>query len=366
MQYIAGITIAIFLSLLLIIKRKSKADYVLMCWLITLALHIGLYYIDQSGSIEQYSFLTGFSIPFPLLHGPFLFTYTSLLLRPDRKVASYWLHFLPFVLVNVALIQFYSLPASEKLYIFANDGVGYESLVMVNAILILLSGIIYFTISYLLINKHKKSIKDNLSRIEGKTLDWLRFLTIGLGVIWLCVLIGNNDLIFSGVVVFVTLIGIFGVKQNNIFSQGQLVMDDTQAKAKVAKYEKSGLGVEHKVTLIESLDQLIKNEKPFLNPELSLNDLAQKIDTQQNYLSQVLNEHFEMTFYDFINLKRVDEFCAKVNNNELKNYKLVEIAYECGFNSKSAFNRNFKRFIGKTPSEYIKNVSSGGMIPQDD
>lgn len=369
MQYIAGITIAIFLIFLLVFKRKNKADWVLLCWLLALTIHTGLYYLDTSATIERYSFLAGLSIPFPLLHGPFLYTYTSLLLNPNARINSYRTHFIPFLLVNFILIPFYSLPANDKLYIFQNDGVGYEIFVLINAIFIFLSGVIYFAVSYMLISQHKKSIKNNLSQIEGKTLNWLRFLTFGIGIIWLFVFSGNNDLIFSGVVLFIILIGIFGIRQNNIFSNTQLASDQNQLLSKNVKYEKSGLDNERKADLIKRLEQLIINEKPFLNPELSLNELSQKIDTQQNYLSQILNEHFEMNFYDFINSKRVDEFCAKINNNELGHYKLIEIANECGFNSKSAFNRNFKRFTGKTPSEYKKmaqNVSSGKITPQLD
>lgn len=369
MQYIAGITIAIFLIFLLVFKRKNKADWVLVCWLLTLTIHTGLYYLDTSATIDSYSFLIGLSIPFPLLHGPFLYIYASLLLNPNTSISSYWKHFIPYLLVNLTLIPFYSLPASDKLYIFQNDGVGYETFVLVNTILIFLSGVIYFAVSYKLLSKHKKSSKNNLSQIEENNLNWLRFLTIGMGIIWLFVFYGNNELIFSGVALFIILIGLVGIRQNTIFSNIQVVIDKNQLLSKNVKYEKSGLDNKRKAALVKRLEQLILNEKPFLNPELSLKELSQKIDTQQNYLSQILNEHFGMNFYDFINSKRVDEFCAKINNNELQHYKLIEIATACGFNSKSAFNRNFKRFTGKTPSEYKKvaqDGASGKITPQLD
>jgi AraC-like DNA-binding protein len=354
MQYIVGITIAIFLVFLLIVKRKNKADWVLMYWLITLSMHIGFYYLDTSAMIEKYSFLAGFSIPFPLLHGPFLYVYTSLLLNPNGKINNHWLHFLPFILLNLTLIPFYSLPPSKRLFIFQNNGLGYETFVFINAILIFSSGVIYFSTSFFAIQKYRKNIKCNFSHNEGKTLDWLQFLTLGIGIIWFFVFIGNNDFIFSGLVLFIILIGIFGVRQNNIFSNEPYIIDRAPFPAKDEKYEKSGLNKDDKTEIIKRLEQLIENEKPYLNPKLSLNELAGEIDTQPNYLSQILNEHFEMNFYDFVNSKRVDEFCRKLRNNELMHYKLIEIAYECGFNSKSAFNRNFKRFIGKTPSEYKK------------
>lgn len=357
MQYISGITISIFLVLLLLVKRKNNAELLLMYWLLALAIHIGLYYLDTNDEIGNYSFLIGLSIPFPILHGPFLYSYTSLLLNPKRKISNYWFHFLPFVFLNLFLIPFYSLSAKEKLYVFQNEGVGYEMFVVVNFALIFLSGIIYVTFSYLLIQKHKNNIKHKLSQIEGKTLDWLRFLIIGMGVIWLFVFIGNNDLIFSATALFVILIGILGIRQNSIFTNLQSTDIAEQAPLDFEKYKKSGLSLEKKVDLVKRLELLIQVEKPFLNHELSLNELAKKIDIQPNYLSQVLNENFELNFYDFINSKRIDEFCDRLKQKEFEHYKIVEIAYECGFNSKSAFNRNFKKFKGITPSKYKKELS---------
>lgn len=295
-------------------------------------------------------------MPFPLLHGPFLFIYTSLLLHPNKKISRYWPHFVPFVVLHLLLLPFYSLPTNEKLFVFQNNGVGYEQFVIVNAILIFLSGIAYFTISYVLIYRHKKQIKHSLSQIEGKTLDWLRLLSFGIGAVWLFIIVGDNDLIFSGVVLFIVLIGIFGIRQNNVFSNFPSEDQKTTSRSKESKYEKSGLSNEKKASILKMLEQLIKNDKPYLNPELSLTELAELINTQANYLSQVLNEHFELNFYDFINSKRIEEFCGRIKSNAFKNYKLMEIAYDCGFNSKSAFNRNFKRIKGKTPSEYQKEV----------
>lgn len=367
MQYTTGITISIFLVCLLIFKKKNRADWVLMCWLIILALHTWLYYLDYSNTIGSFSFLIGLNIPFPLLHGPFLFIYASKLIHSKTKVSKLLLHFLPFIIINIMLIPFYKLSPTEKLYIFQNNGIGYETFVIINTILIFLSGVIYPSMCSFLIQKHRKNIKQNLSQIEGKTLNWLQFLTLGLGLIWILVFIGNNDLIFSGVVLFIILIGIFGVLQNNIFSNETYVTNTRAKSTKDIKYEKSGLNDVDKKSLIIKLEEIIEHEKSHLNPELSLKQLADKIDTHPNYLSQILNEHFQMTFYDYINSKRVEEFCLKMKNNELKNYKLIEIAYECGFNSKSAFNRNFKRFKGKTPTEYkneLQNVSSEKMIPK--
>lgn len=356
MHYLAGTFIAIFLILLLATKRKGQADWVLMGWLTVLSIHTALYYLDVTDQIKNYGHLAGVSIPFPLLHGPLLFLYTTLLIDPLKNAWRYWWHFAPFLIINLALLPFYQLPVVQKVYIFENEGVGYESFVFINSILILLSGLTYATICLVMIRKHKASIKNKLSSIEGKTLDWLLFLTLGLGIIWLLVAIGMNDLIFSGVVLFIILIGIFGIRQHSIFSNQPNDNTDDPLNLTTKKYEKSGLNDQNKIELVRRLEQLITEDKPFLEPELSLDELARRVHAQPNYLSQVLNEHFQLNFYDFINSKRVDEFCLKMNDPRFSHYKLVEIAYQSGFNSKSSFNRNFQRFKKTTPSDYKRHL----------
>ena len=92
--------------------------------------------------------------------------------------------------------------------------------------------------------------------------------------------------------------------------------------------------------------------KPYLNPDLTLLQLASEINITPHLLSQIINDHFELNFFDYINQYRVQEFKAAVTDPKNKNYSLLGIAFECGFNSKSAFNRMFKKSTGLTPSQF--------------
>ena len=111
MIFIFGISISLFLMVLLFFKKeKSKADKVLIFWLFVIAVHQSLFYLDYSNEILSYGFLIGLIIPFPYLHGPFLYIYTSLLTKPLNKSNRHnWIHFVPFVSVNIYLIKFYFL-----------------------------------------------------------------------------------------------------------------------------------------------------------------------------------------------------------------------------------------------------------------
>ena len=95
-------------------------------------------------------------------------------------------------------------------------------------------------------------------------------------------------------------------------------------------------------------------EKPYLDADLSLPELANRLAIPSHHLSRVINEQFEANFFDFINQYRIEEVKVRIDNPEYQNLSLLGIAFECGFNTKSAFNRVFKKMTGFTPSEYRK------------
>ena len=83
-------------------------------------------------------------------------------------------------------------------------------------------------------------------------------------------------------------------------------------------------------------------------------DLSKKLRVHYNILSRVINEKFHLGYNDFINKYRIDEAKLKLSDPEQKNRTILEILYDCGFNSKSVFNTTFKKFTGKTPSAFRK------------
>jgi AraC-like DNA-binding protein len=100
--------------------------------------------------------------------------------------------------------------------------------------------------------------------------------------------------------------------------------------------------------------QLMEQERLYLNPELTLSDFAQRLHTHSKLVSSVINEGFHKNFNDFVNDYRVTLFKEKVNDPNLKHLTLLAIAFECGFNSKSTFNRAVKRATGEMPSAFVQ------------
>jgi AraC-like DNA-binding protein len=118
------------------------------------------------------------------------------------------------------------------------------------------------------------------------------------------------------------------------------------------KYKSSPLAEKDAKLILKKLDQFMQKDKPFLDPSITVKQLAEKLTISDRILSQIINEYMKQNFYDFINNYRIN-FAKKLLNNPVDDKMTVlEILYEAGFNSKSAFNVAFKKETGVTPSQF--------------
>ena len=381
MFYTVGIIISFFLCLLLLGKKhKTAADYLLSFWLCWIGVHLGFYYLALSEKIYEFPFLLGLSIPMPLGHPPLLFLYTAALCR-GQLPRYWWGHFVPVVASYLYLIPFLLLPAEQKIWVFQNKGAGYEGFMLLMNLAINVSGVAYTIFSYRLLQKHRRIISDLFSNEEKINLRWLQNLIYGLAGIWIAVLVGNDAVVFGAAVVFVLFIGYFGIRQVGIFTNqpalqiaqsnydqpagGQTDLTpipyfsektdpDTPPPTDKKKYEKSGLTAGAAEALHRRLQDLMHTEQLFKESELLLTDLAERLDTHPNYLSQIINEKEGKNFYDYVNSMRIEAFLKMAADPKSSHFTLLALALECGFNSKSAFNRCFKKVTGQSPSEFLR------------
>jgi len=366
MLYLTGIIITFFLVVVLASKRnKTEADKILALWLFFTGFHLFLFYLHYKNDYSDFPFLLGLELPMPLVQGPFLFLYTSALTNQNRYKKFNLLHFIPFLAAILVLIPFYNLSFEEKAAVFKNKGKGYETLISILYAAIVFSGIIYPLLSLQKLIKHRKNINNQFSHTERINLTWLRYLIIGSGIIWLVIIFSDDQYIFSVVVFYLIFIGYFGVKQVGIFTNQPLSENnhsetstlesvDTENTSEKIKYEKSGLTSSELMVIHQRLTQLMKDEKLYKNADLTLTELAQRISVHPNTLSQVINSAEQKNFYDYINFQRVEEFKKTIRLPENQKFTFLSVALECGFNSKTAFNRNFKKATGVSPSEYLK------------
>lgn len=106
----------------------------------------------------------------------------------------------------------------------------------------------------------------------------------------------------------------------------------------------------------DALLAYMENERPYLDPDLSLTDLARRLKTNASVLSQVINAGTGKNFNDFVNQYRVDDFKRQALDPANGHLSLLGIALESGFNSKATFNRAFKKLSGQSPREFVESV----------
>lgn len=374
MFHITGIVISLFLALLLFTKKgKSTADYILALWLVLISFHLLCYYLLVSGTYPEFPWLLGLEIPLPLVHGPFLYGYVAALVNPGNK-KSYWLvHLIPAGIAYLLLSGFYIQSPAHKIYTYQHHGIGYEKITAIIRFPIIPSGIIYVVLSLILLKRHSINISRQFSYSEKINLNWLVCLTIGISTIWLSIIFGNDTSTFVLVDLFILFIGYFGIKQVGIFTNRRTEnlladaaaleapgeapatdRDDPVTYEEKVKYKKTAIGDELMSHIHQGLTQMMQTEKPFKNPELSLDELASRLKVSSNTLSQVINSVEQRNFYDYINDFRVKEFQRIVVLPENNQFTLLSLAFEVGFNSKTSFNRNFKKATGLSPREFCR------------
>ena len=317
----------------LIRKKKHISDYYLTIWLLVLSAFMFCKLEDSQLFVITEKILSA-------LHGIILFLYIKSLTSQSRFLLKDLLHLTPFVLI-VFPVFFISG------YVFT---IAYQ-------LLSLVLFFIYIALSAYMVFKYKRSIKEIYSTVKDSETSWLNILIYG-GVFFVTNYI--LELLFSAypaeiieyiaLFIFMNIVGIKGVFRTMNFVKPPLKIEDN-AVSKVS-YSNYGLKQTEAEKLSERLNEYMKNEKPYLNPSLSLKDFAKAMNTYPHYITQVLNTVLNQNFYDFVNEYRIEEAERQLTAPSKSKFTILSIAFDCGFNSKATFNRVFKEKKGVTPTKY--------------
>jgi len=364
-----GIFISLFQFVLLLNKKtKSLPDKILAVWMIVISVHLTSYYLYYLGYWDKYPHLVGTTVPFPLLYGPILYLYTLYSLKNDTQIIKKdFLHFTPVILSYLYMFKFYFFySVDEKRLVDIGEINDFDIFTNLLLLAFIISGISYSVLSYQLLNKYKQLIDNNFSNTELMNLNWLKSFIWGVGLIFLTVIIiiisrdfigleygFNPDYIFYSLLVFAILIlGYFGIRHQNIFVDN-VIIEVNEIKG---EYKKSGLKEDIASIKYNSLLELMAEQKPYLEPKLTLNTLANLLAISPNHLSQIINQYEQQNFNDFINRYRIEEFIKRASENN--NFSFLVHALDSGFNSKSTFNSVFKKQKGVTPSQFMSNYNN--------
>ncbi|MEL7342438.1 MAG: helix-turn-helix domain-containing protein, partial [Bacteroidota bacterium] len=131
----------------------------------------------------------------------------------------------------------------------------------------------------------------------------------------------------------------------------------------VEKYKDSSLSAKEMTRYKGRLRAAMEEEEVFMNPELTLGELSDIVQTNTHTLSRVINEGYGKSFYDFINEYRVKAFAKLALDDTNKQETFLALALRVGFNSKTTFNRAFKKVTGTTPRSYLKEQREKEAVP---
>lgn len=370
MEYtlIYGIFMSLLLTALLLTKRgRNDADTLLSIYLTISAVSLAFAYLEILNRERGYNFpfLINSSVPFILLLGPALWLYVKRLITPDfRYKMVHLLLLVPFIFAFVLLfLNSYSADDNIKIASDRNESFLQEPLFLIIASMIAISNIGYTSWGLSLIATHRKRIKSYFSQTEKIDLRWLKFLLIWALICYSCIsalyiidsfvnIFSYNTLQTIGYTiasVFVIILGFYGLRQGELFSgpTREYIINRPQEIGK-----NSEPIVKEEEEFINRLLSFMKESKPYLNPEITLGILSSQMKVSADYLSRIINTRLNMNFFDFIAHYRVEEFKLMCKDPSKRNYTLISLAYDCGFNSKATFNRVFKKSTGVTPSEY--------------
>jgi AraC-like DNA-binding protein len=144
------------------------------------------------------------------------------------------------------------------------------------------------------------------------------------------------------------LFGHIGIYKFSILKERNIIRKFLLLESKPVHYPKDKSG--YRADLI----RIIEEEKGYLNPSFSLKTLSKDLGISQSHLSRIFKTEFDTSFTTYINSLRISNAKTFLSNSDFSNYTLVAIGLEAGFNSKTTFNTTFKKYTGKTPSEYRK------------
>lgn len=347
-----------FISFFLFISNKGRktSNFLLAFFFLSLASGLLDYYFLISGYYDGNTQYALFLNSLVIFHAPLLLLYTqSLTTKKFHLKLIHLLHVLPFIIAFTLLIIFYYNQSSERQKFVLEDVKKGKEL---STILISVFGFIY-ELTYLVVIKikirnYREEIVEHFSNIDKINLNWLNFL-VNVFIISVLASAFSNVLRHSQIIqmdqgaIVIGLIGLLffivsvllkGLHQNEIFlGAGQSLVE--------GKYSSK-----ENDDMLQKLKYHLKNEKPYLNPDLTLNELAAQLQISSRQLSTLINSELGKSFFDLINSYRIEE--AKNILQESKDSKLtvLEVMYQVGFNSKSSFNTAFKKYTGKTPSSF--------------
>lgn len=365
--------IGIFISLILQSqKNKDKIPNVLIALFVffhsILIADLGLFSSNFRFQMSNSLFV---STTFSFLYGPLLYFYFKKTTTNYKFKVLDMLHLIPSVILLIYILPYYLLSPDEKLHLMLNMNKylipGGRFIFVSKAVSLSIYALLVFRIykkqsSLLEQRQDLKKWQNRISTIfSAYAISYVIYGLSVLRIIELPFLVYLQGVILSSLVLYVayrafTRPALFlsisdepNIETKNLKEiQNRILQNNSQQD----KYLKSGLTANYSLELKESLLYLLNDRKLFKTNNLTLEKLSIELETNRHNTSQVINEHFNMNFFELINKYRIEEAKLILEGDFGSNRNIIDVAYEVGFNNKVTFNKSFKKETGLTPSQY--------------
>ncbi len=359
MQIIAwiGVSQAFFAAILMLSKKEnSVSDKVLFLWLVLLALDFlscGLDYELFQKPLLSSSFL---------LFNPALYLYIKSLTNKNFKFDFYQiLHLIPYLTFKI-IAYILKEPFSMNTFFNVDENLVYRILFGAATTL---SCVVYSILSLSIVHRHRMKLQNEQSNINSNdNLSWVLFVSIFYVVYCIVAFIialfayftksyplSPHIYNYSLLLFLIYVLSFYGLYQHRLSPQ---ILEEEPAKT---PYKNSSLSNELKQQIKEKIEKLIVGEKLYLNSDLNMDMLANKLNIPKYQITEVLNTVIGQSFFQFVNFHRVEEV-KKMLADKKNLYSIEAIGYECGFSSKSSFYTVFKNLTGQTPVSYRNSIQN--------
>ncbi|MBW1294901.1 helix-turn-helix domain-containing protein [Aquimarina litoralis] len=356
--------IGFFVSIVLNLRKKSdKVANLLMSSFVLLHSFFILHVCSLLTNYHYYyPHILYISTPFSFVYGPLIYFYFKRVIQKYSFKIYDLLHLVPtMLLILFILLPVYLQSSEEKLSMLLYGVIPNETLIIVTK---LVSLIVY---GILVLKIYLNSItKDH--KVSRTKFVWQRNMVVFCSAYILIYSVYGFLIIYDirfgflynmqvGLMASLILyVSYTAFVQPSIFGSLKVIKSQPQSKVPTTKYVKSGLTESLSIELKQKLLYLLNEEKVYKKNDITLQGLSELMDTTRHNTSQIINEQFNLNFFELINKYRIEEAKELLKEERHKNFNIIDIAYEVGFNNKVTFNKSFKKYNQITPSEYIKSL----------
>jgi AraC-like DNA-binding protein len=367
---VVGTLQGLLLTGVLFTQRNNRtANRLLAALMIAFTIYLATVVYYGTGVFRVYPHFFGYAYVTPWIFGPL--TYLYAVAASDRawrfERRHYW-HFAAPAFVLLVALPYFLMSGADKLSMYDQLATGNvpRRLAVIDPSKFI-SGIAYSIATVRYLRLHGRRIEENYSNVARVNLKWLLWLAGAAAATWLLAtvlaVVGppegfRDDYVALAIAVIVYGIGYRGLRQPEVFRYQTAefaVVRLPDAELEV-RYERSGLDEAEAKALESTLRRVMDDEQPWKNSELTLSQLAERIGRTPHKLSEVLNSQVGQTFYDFVNGYRVREVQRRIKDGEAQRLKILALALDAGFASKSTFNQVFKKHTNLTPSDFRQAV----------